>query len=296
MKKMLLAIMTTFVMMAATAQMRGIDNVVLIGADGFGAFALREHPEMFPNITKLMARGSSTLEMRSVLPSSSAVNWASILMGAGPELHGYTEWGSPKPDLEPRVLSSRGMFPGIFGQVRDKYPDAEMGVLYSWDGIGKLFDTTAVNYNVPTPNDSTMTALAVKYLNEKHPKFAFFYFAEPDGAGHGIGWKTDEYYAMCRQIDTYVGQIIDGIAEAGMTKNTAVIFVSDHGGIDKGHGGKTMQEMQVPYVVVAEGVKAGCVIPESMMVYDNAGVIARIFGVEQPQVWIARAPESIFGK
>jgi predicted AlkP superfamily phosphohydrolase/phosphomutase len=38
----------------------------------------------------MMENGSYTLKMRSVLPSSSAVNWASMFMGAGPELHGYT--------------------------------------------------------------------------------------------------------------------------------------------------------------------------------------------------------------
>ena len=41
-----------------------------------------------------MEDGSYTLKKRSALPSSSAINWASMFMGAGPELHGYTEWGS----------------------------------------------------------------------------------------------------------------------------------------------------------------------------------------------------------
>ena len=61
--------------------------VVLIGSDGFSSAVVRAHPGAFPNIEKLMREGSYTLERRSVLPSSSAVNWASMLMGAGPELH-----------------------------------------------------------------------------------------------------------------------------------------------------------------------------------------------------------------
>lgn len=53
-----------------------------------------------------MDAGCYTLKKRSVLPSSSAVNWASMFMGAGPELHGYTEWGSKTPELPSRVVMS----------------------------------------------------------------------------------------------------------------------------------------------------------------------------------------------
>ena len=55
--------------------------VVLIGSDGFSSDVVRAHPGAFPNIEALMKNGSYTLERRSVLPSSSAVNWASMLMG-----------------------------------------------------------------------------------------------------------------------------------------------------------------------------------------------------------------------
>ena len=48
--------------------------VVLIGSDGFSSDVVRAHPGAFPNIEALMKNGSYTLERRSVLPSSSAVN------------------------------------------------------------------------------------------------------------------------------------------------------------------------------------------------------------------------------
>ena len=273
-----------------------VENVVLIGADGFGAFIMHENPGAFPNIEKLAASGSSTLEMRSVLPSSSAVNWASILMGAGPELHGYTGWGSRTPDLPSRVLSPSGIFPDIFGLTRTAYPEAELGVFYPWEGIGYLFDTTAVNVNAFVGNDSIMTARVVDYLIGSKPKLAFFYFAEPDGAGHGKGWESPEYFEMCRRIDGYVGEILAAVDKAGMRDNTVVIFVSDHGGVGHGHGGKSMREMQVPYIIAGPGIKQGHKIPESMMVFDNAATIARLLSVEIPQVWIGRAPESVFAE
>ena len=81
-------------------------HVVFIGLDGGGAYR-REKANM-PTVKQLMKDGSYTLEKRAVLPSSSAVNWSSMVMGAGPELHGYTEWGSKTPELPSRVLSHYG--------------------------------------------------------------------------------------------------------------------------------------------------------------------------------------------
>ena len=63
-------------------------HVVLVAFDGLSAVAIRNHP--MPNFNRLMKEGASTLNNRSILPSSSAPNWASMFTGVGPELHGYT--------------------------------------------------------------------------------------------------------------------------------------------------------------------------------------------------------------
>lgn len=94
-----------------------------------------------------MEDGSYTLKKRSALPSSSAINWASMFMGAGPELHGYTEWGSKTPELPSRVLNKNGIFPTVFQLLRDARPEAEIGCLYEWEGIKYLVDTLSLNYH-----------------------------------------------------------------------------------------------------------------------------------------------------
>lgn len=88
------------------------EHVVLIGLDGWGAYSVEKAD--IPNTKSLMENGSYTLKKRSTLPSSSAINWASMFMGAGPELHGYTEWGSKTPELPSRELNQHGIFPTIF--------------------------------------------------------------------------------------------------------------------------------------------------------------------------------------
>lgn len=52
-------------------------HVILIGMDGWGAYSVPKAD--IPAIKSLMTNGCYTLHSRSVLPSSSAINWASIL-------------------------------------------------------------------------------------------------------------------------------------------------------------------------------------------------------------------------
>lgn len=68
-----------------------------------------------------------------------------MFMGADPELHGYTQWGSKTPELPSRVLNQHGIFPTIFQLLRDAQPNAEIGCLYEWDGIKYLVDTLALS-------------------------------------------------------------------------------------------------------------------------------------------------------
>lgn len=62
--------MNTYNISAASPRAK---HVILIGLDGWGAYSVSK-AEM-PNVKKLMDDGSYTLKKRSVLPSSSAVNW-----------------------------------------------------------------------------------------------------------------------------------------------------------------------------------------------------------------------------
>lgn len=272
------------------------EHVILIGLDGWGAYSLPEAD--MPTVKQLMEHGAYTLEKRSVLPSSSAVNWASMFMGAGPELHGYTEWGSIVPELPSRVTYPSGTFPTIFRLLRDARPDAEIGCLYEWDGIQYLIDTLAMSYHAQSPdytrNPEALCDMAVKYISENKPVLAAICFDNPDHAGHAYGHDTPEYYSKLTELDGYIARIIQAIEDAGIMDDTIIIITSDHGGIGKGHGGKTMEEMQTPFIICGKGVRQGLEFHESMMQYDVASTIARIFALEQPQVWIGRPMTLVF--
>lgn len=265
-------------------------HVVMIGLDGWGAYSV-EKADM-PNVKKLMADGSYTLKKRSVLPSSSAVNWASMYMGAGPELHGYTEWGSKVPELPSRVTDKDGIFPTVFGLLRQSDANAQIGCICEWDGIRYVVDTLALNYDKHVSEASKEPAAtaryAIDYIKEARPNLVNIVFDEPDHVGHSEGHDTPAYYTKLTELDGYVGQIVQAVTDAGMLEETIFIVTADHGGIEKGHGGKTMREMETAFIICGKGIKKGNEMTDSMMQFDCASTIAYIFGLEQPQVWIGR--------
>lgn len=273
-------------------------HVVIIGLDGWGSFSF-DKADM-PHVKKLMIDGSYSLSTRSVLPSSSAVNWASMFMGAGPELHGYTDWGSKTPDLPSRVITHYGMFPTIFGTLRDQASDAKIGYFYEWDGMKYLAEQKAMNESFhstsPGDNHHEITQACTQYILKNRPTLTAIIFDQPDGKGHKIGFGSDDYYQKLSVLDQRIGEIIEAIHNAGIRNETIIMIVADHGDINTGHGGKTMNEMQVPLIFSGKGIRKNHQINASTMVYDIAATIGAIFNLNNPQVWTGRAITEIFSK
>lgn len=121
----------------------GAKHVIWIGSDGFGAHYVNW--DELPNLKRMKENGAWTLHMRSVLPSSSAINWETQLVGAPSESHGYRTWGSKEPDLPPIFIGENGRFPDVFYVIKQAIPDAKTSCVYSWDGIGYLYDKAAVD-------------------------------------------------------------------------------------------------------------------------------------------------------
>lgn len=295
MKKTFLFLITALSFLLSGQAAEKAKHVVLIGLDGWGAYSVSKAE--IPNIRKMMNEGCYTLKKRSALPSSSAINWASMFMGAGPELHGYTQWGSKVPELPSREVTENGIFPTIFYLLHKARPEAEIGCLYEWEGIKYLVDTLALDYHAQVPDynkhPEALCGMAEKYIKEKTPVLLAVCFDNPDHVGHAAGHDTPEYYAKLNELDTYVARIVQAVKDAGMFDNTIFIITADHGGINKGHGGKTMQEMETPFIICGKNVKKGGEFSESMMQYDVASTIAYIFGFKQPQVWIGRPMKQV---
>jgi len=267
-------------------------HVILIGSDGLGAYAFEK--AKIPTIRKMMNAGSYSLKARAVLPSSSAVNWATMLMGSGPELHGYTEWGSKVPELPSRVLGKEGIYPTIFSLIHEQMPKAKMGVSYTWGGIGYLFEKKLVDLDFNGKEDPETTEKALDFIVNEKPAFTFIHLTHPDNEGHEIGHDTPEYYEAVEKVDALVATILQRLEEEKMMDDTIIILTADHGGINKGHGGKTLLEVEIPWIIYGKNIPAQGELNTSIVTYDTGATIAHILGIQTPQFWTGRPVLSAF--
>lgn len=176
-----------------------IKHVILIGSDGFGAYAFNNKANI-PNIREMMLKGSYSLKARAVFPTSSAVNWASMIMGSGPELHGFTEWGSKQPELPPRVNGTDSIYPSIISLINEQLPNEKKGVAYTWSGIGYLFEKSLVDLNYNGKSDNDTLDKALEFIVSEKPAFTFIHFDEPVDATRQPGGSPRHPVLACREL------------------------------------------------------------------------------------------------
>ena len=264
------------------------EHVVVIGIDGLSPDGVRVATT--PHLDSLMKNGAFTLHARGVMPTSSSPNWASMIMGAGPEQHGVTsnDWGTNKFEIAPLVTGSGGMFPTIFGVLREQRPASVIACFHDWEGFGRLLERNAPNVVKHVKDAIETAAYATNYIVTNKPNFLFVHFDGVDHAGHGFGWKTEQYYKSVELADSLIGAILDSLKSAGIAEKTILLVTADHGGVGKKHGGPSMEEIEIPWIIHGPGVARGKELKSPVNTYDTAATLAFIFGLKPPEVWIGK--------
>jgi hypothetical protein len=244
----------------------------------------------------MIKNGSVKWNVRTVMPSSSSPNWASMIMGAGVEMHGImdNDWERDQYSLPAIMYNEEGTFPTIFGVVRKNRPKAEIGSVYNWDGFGRLYERKATDYDKHFGTEDSTTEDFVNYLVRSKPLFAFMHLDHVDHAGHHDGHGSQHYYDGVAKADSLIGEVLKGIKKAGIEKNTLVIVTADHGGIGYGHGGATIEEGEIAMILFGKGIKKGYKIPEQASTTDLAATIAFALKITPPYVWTGRPLKSAF--
>lgn len=270
------------------AAITGAEHVIIIGVDGFSPNGL-EHAQT-PHLRALIATGAHTMHARAVMPTSSSPNWASMIMGAGPEQHGVTsnEWQTNKFEIAPIVVGSGGIFPTIFGVLREQRPNSVITCFHDWEGFGRLLERNAPNVIEHVKDAIETTSRTVRYLKTAKPTFLFVHFDCVDHAGHGFGWDSPQYYKSVELVDSLIGALEEAIRSAGMKEKSVLLITADHGGKGKSHGGSTMDEIEIPWIINGVGVAQGKEIKSPVNTYDTAPTVAFIFGLTPPTCWIGR--------
>jgi predicted AlkP superfamily pyrophosphatase or phosphodiesterase len=271
-----------------------INHVYVIGVDGLSSEGLNKAST--PHMDKLIRDGVLCDPVRTVLPSSSSPNWGSMLMGAGPEAHGITsnEWEPDKHDLEPVVTNDYGYFPTVLSVICAQRPDVKTGMLYHWDGFGRLFEKALPSLDKHFPTERETAYAIADYIKGEKPCFIFSQLDHVDGAGHRFGHMSPEYLDAIALTDSLVGIITEAVHEAQIEDETMIFIVSDHGGIERGHGGTNWKEVTVPFILSGAGIKKNYHVATEVYMYDVAPTIVFALGLKAPDAWRGKAIESAF--
>ena len=273
-----------------------IHHVVVIGVDGMSTDGIRNANT--PAIDGLMSTGAFTMTSRGVIPTSSGPNWASILMGAGPEQHGVTNnaYSPVEPDLPPVASGTgeRGLFPTIFEVIRKAEPEANLAAIYHWEPIQNYFEHEQVDYMVSPSSDVDVANEVVQYITTEKPRYLFVHFDEVDAAGHSSGHGTPSYYKSVEVADSLIAQVVAAIDEAGIRDNTLILVSSDHGGKGYGHGENVPEVIGIPFILNGPQVKQGYTIEATVNTVDNSATIAFALGIPLPEAWTGRPVKSAF--
>ena len=281
---LLLGVSTTGVAQPSSSR---IEHVILIGVDGMGAEGVsRVDP---PTLRSLQERGTWTRKARAVIPTVSAPNWASLIMGAGPPQHGVTsnDWRVDQFEIAPTCRDEAGYFPSIFRLLKAQRPSARIAVIHEWKGLAHLFSPSDIDTLRQLPDHRETMRQAIEVVVKEKPTLAMIHLDHVDHAGHADGWHSPSYDEAVREADRLIGELLDRLRRAGMLDRTAILVTADHGGKEKKHGGMSMGEIEIPWILTGPGVATG-EISHPVNTYDTAATIANLLGLRPPKCWIGQ--------
>lgn len=269
---------------ATIATSADIERVVIISIDGLRPDALEQADT--PVLDSLRRLGAYHPAAQAVLPSVTLVNHASMLSGMSPEKHGI-DWNLHDPDAG--LVNG----PTLFTMARDQGLTAAMVV-----GKPKLehlvLPGSVDNYLYAGFLDVQVVDQAVGVIEAGLPDILFIHLPDVDSAGHATGWMSAGQLLAISHTDGLVGQVVESLRTGQYLESTLLIVTSDHGGVDKAHGGNSPEEMRVPWLAVGPGVPAGLMLTDDIVMYDTAATALYALDIPIPDRWDGRPVLQIF--
>ncbi len=284
-----------------SAQAPDVKHVIVIGIDGMSPDGVQKATT--PTIDSILNVAAYTWKCEAVLPTSSSPNWASMIMGAGPDKHGVTSnaWQPHKQTMALECEGTQGngkpsgMWPTIFGELRRQRPESKIACFNDWLAYNRLFEKGVVDRQrdanllqaASHKGYKGITRMASNYFKRKKPDLMFIHLDHVDHAGHHDGHGTPAYYEAVRLADQMIKKIIDAVKASGVAEKTVILITADHGGIGHGHGGDTPEERFVPWILTGTGVVNG-ELSVQVRTFDTAATLAYLLGIKAPDCWEGR--------
>ena len=214
-------------------------TVILLSFDGWRWDYDTKAPA--PNLRSLMARGVRAENLIPSFPPKTFPNHYTIVTGLYPGHHGIIANNIMDP------ASGRTFATSKVEEVRDpmwwggeplwvtvQRQDQTAASMF-WPGseapIGgvhpRYWKTFDVNF---PPNDRVDQVLRWLDLpSAERPAFVTLYFSDTDVAGHDDGPDSQLVHDAIVRADGYLGRLLHGLEQRGLTERVNIVVVSDHG-------------------------------------------------------------------
>lgn len=273
-------------------------RIVMIALDGVSVAGFQT--AQTPNLDALLKEGSLSLSTRIVMPSVTLPNWTSMLTGSGPEQHGVVNnnWEIDKYVLPPVEKDAQGYYPSVFTLLKQQVPNLKTAFYYNWINLfypyNKIYfdDVNYLKDDAYIENYDRAFNFIVE--NKANPTLVFLYSGHTDNAGHTHKWMSKGYIQSIEEADVQIGLFIEKMKREKLYEDTYFMFLSDHGGIEYGHGGVTVDEMLVPWGITGPAIKKNNILDTPNNTVNTGSTILYLFGVKQPLSWTGQIPYSIF--
>lgn len=251
-------------------------KVVIISVDGLRPDAIFRAPA--PNLLALACRGAYSWTARSVTPTVTLPNHASMVSGYVPEQHMMFH-----DHLEPGFLG----VPTVMGVARAAGRRVAIVV-----GKAKMVQLAAPEtFDVYQLDETSDEAVVDKAVAQAAAGFdvMFLHLPHVDLVGHGQGWMSEAYLRQVQAADAALGRFL-----SVLPSDVTVIVTADHGGYQYVHWSGHPDDAQIPWIVAGPKVRAGHALRAAIWTVDTAATAASVVGLSLGAEVIGRAVDEAF--
>lgn len=220
------------------AELFGTERIAVLAPDALGWYAWTLWQSEMPFLVNLHARNS--LILRSVLPSVTAVNFATMVTGADLEGHGVRTYDH---DFQGETL---------FDVVRAAGKRSAAVGFERYTGSKLLARYSDIDGTTEGRSDDKIADMVIRISEEQHPEYIIAQLGRVDDVFHQFGPSSPEVVPMLRATDARLQRLVEHLGPLGY----GVIVLADHGQHDivddpttslkGGHGSDSDQDCQVP--------------------------------------------------
>ena len=264
------------------------DHVIVISIDGLRPDAIERFGAK--RLQRMLREGAWSLEAQTIYPSKTLPSHTSMLTGVPPEVHGVT-WNSDETDVR-GVVEVTTVFEAAKQAGLSTAAFFSKSKFHHLQKPGTLDHTQAPDGWVHLLASQTVEDV-VRYLKFERPNLLFVHIAEPDYAGHTVGWMSGIYGWAVRRADAAVGEVLAAADRAYGRGNYTVVVTADHGGHGRDHGSADPRDMTIPWIAWGKGVRPGQ-LPPGIRTMDTAATALWLLGVPIPEGWTGKPMAAAF--